>query len=239
MKRVTIVALVLIGLVGMLVAAQSAPQTASQTIAAVVNGEVITKAALNSASQLTQIMQSLLGQHSLFVEVMFTTKEGKAFIDKYQRAVLDRIINYRLLVQQATALKIPVDDTKVDQEVTDHLNQIMQQNHLTLDQIDGILKQQGSSLAEYKAKLHKSFREQLLVQGLRARIVGGATVSEDDISAYYNAHKKDYTDSKGTVTPLVQVHDKIRDALVQQAQDKLWNDWFAKVKAQAKIEIKL
>ncbi len=239
MKRVTIVALILIGLMGGLVAAQSAPQTASQTIAAIVNGEVITRTMVSNASQLTQIMQSLMAQHSLFVEVMFTTKEGKAFIEQYQRAVLDRIINYRLLVQQATALKIPVDETKVDQQVTDHLNQIMQQNHLTLDQIDSILKQQGSTLEKYKAGLHTNFREQLLIQGLRARIVGGATVSEDAITAYYNAHKKDYTDSKGTVTPLAQVHDKIRAALLTQAQDKLWNDWFAKVKSQAKIEIKM
>ena len=239
MKRVTIVALILIGLMGVLVAAQSAPQTASQTIAAIVNGEVITRAMVSNASQLTQIMQSLLSQHSLFVEVMFTTKEGKAFIDRYQHTVLDRIINYRLLVQQATALKIPVDASKVDQQVTDRLNQIMQQNHLTLDQIDSILKQQGSTLAKYKAGLRTNFREQLLIQGLRARIVGGATVSESEISAYYNAHKKDYTDNKGVVTPLAQVHDKIQGLLLKQAQDKIWNDWFAKVKAQAKIEIKM
>ncbi len=239
MKRVTIVALILIGLMGGLVAAQSAPQTASQTIAAIVNGEVITRATVNNVSQLNQIIQSLLSQHYSFVEIMLTTKEGKAFIDRYQRAILDQLINERLWVQQATALKIPVDEDKVDQEVTDHLNQIMQQNNLTLDQIDSILKQQGSTLEKYKAGLHTNFREQLLIQGLRARIVGGATVSESEISAYYNAHKKDYTDSKGTVTPLAQVHDKIQGILLKQAQDKLWDDWFSKVKSQAKIEIKM
>lgn len=239
MKRVTILALVLVVIAGGIVLAQSAPQTVSQTVAAIVNGEVITKATLNSASQLNQIIQSLFSQHYLFVEVMFTTKEGKAFIDRYQRAVLDQLINDRLLVQQATVLKIPVDDNKVDQQVTNRLNQIMQQNNLTLDQIDSILQKQGSSLAEYKAKLRKSFREQLLVQGLHDRIVGDATVSEDEISAYYTAHQKDYTDDKGNVTPLAQVHDKIHATLLKQAQDKIWNDWFAKVKAQAKIEINM
>lgn len=239
MKRATILVLVLIGIAGGVMFAQDATQTSSGTVAAIVNGEVITKATVNNASQLNQIMQSLLSQHYLFVEIMFTTNEGKAFIDRYQRAVLDQIINYRLLVQQATALKIPIDESKVDQQVTDRLNQIMQQNNLTLDQIDGILKKQGSSLDEYKADLHTSFREQLRVQGLRDRIVGDAAVSEDEISAYYKAHQKDYTDAKGNITPLAQVHDKIHDALLKQAQDKVWNDWFAKVKAQAKIEIKL
>lgn len=218
---------------------QSATQTPSQRIVATVNGEEITQETLNTASQLSQIIQSLFNSHYLFVETLFTTEEGKSFIDRYQRTVLDRLIDNRLLIQQAKALKIPVDESQIDQQVTAQLNQIMQQNQLTLEQIDDILKQRGSSLEEYKADIANSVREQLLVQGLQAFITKDAGVTEDEITAYYNDHQSDYTDDSGTVSPLADVHDQIRDALLRQAKSKLWDDWFAKVKKEAKIEISL
>jgi len=239
LNRIGILALLVLLALSVSAFSQNAPQTASQSIAAIVNGEVITKETLNNAAQLNQIIQSLFNSHYLFVKVLFTTEEGKSFIDRYQRAVLDQLIDNRLLVQQAKALKIPVDESKLDQQVTDRLNQIMQQNQLTLDQIDSILKQRGSSLEEYKANLRENLREQLLVQGLHDRIVGDAQVSEDEITAYYNDHQKDFTDDKGNVSPLSEVHDKIQNTLLSQAQNKIWNDWFDKVKAQADIEIRL
>ncbi len=239
MNRIGI--LVLLALLALAATAfpQETTQTASQAIAAIVNGEVITKDTLNAASQLSQIIQSLFSSHYLFVEILFTTDEGKSFIDRYQRTVLDQLIDNRLLVQQAKALAIPVDETKIDQQVTEKLNQIMQQNQLTLEQIDSILKQRGSSLDEYKANLANSVREQLLVAGLHDFITRNAAVTEDDIAAYYNDHQDDYTDDDGNVQPLSEVHDKIRDSLLSEAKSKVWNDWFDKMKAEAKIEIKL
>jgi len=234
--------LIILTLVLLAFAVTAFPQSAtppSQRIVATVNGEEITQETLNTASQLSQIIQSLFNSHYLFVETLFTTEEGKSFIDRYQRTVLDRLIDNRLLIQQAKALEIPVDESQIDQQVTAQLNQIMQQNQLTLEQIDDILKQRGSSLEEYKADIANSVREQLLVQGLQAFITKDAGVTEDEITAYYNDHQSDYTDDSGTVSPLADVHDQIRDALLRQAKSKLWDDWFAKVKKEAKIEISL
>jgi len=233
--------LVLLALVALAVTAfpQETTQTASQTIAAIVNGEVITKETLNTASQLSQIVQSLFNSHYLFVELLFTTDEGKSFIDRYQRTVLNQLINNRLLVQQAKALAVPVDETKIDQQVTEQLNQVMQQNQLTLEQIDSILRQRGSSLEEYKANLANNVREQLLVAGLHDLITRDAAVTEDEITAYYNDHQEAYTDDDGNVQPLSEVHDQIRDSLLSQAKSEIWNEWFDKMKAEAEIEIKI
>ncbi len=239
MNRIGIVILLVVLASTVAAFPQGTTQTPSQTVAAVVNGEVITKETLNAASQLGQIMQALFSKYYMFVQIMFTTDEGKSFLDRYQRAILDQLIDHRLLVQQAKALKIQVDEDKIDQRVTEQLNTIMQQNQLTLEQIDDILKKQGSSLEEYKKNLADNYREQLLVQGLHEKIVSGAVVSEDEIKAYYNDHQDEYTDDDGNISPLADVHDKIKDTLLNQAQSKLWNDWFDKMKAEAKIEIKL
>ena len=182
--------------------ASSATQTGSDTVVAVVNGEQITQGTLSSAVNLNQILQVVFSQlPQNFGQVLLSTPEGTAFLDRYQKAVLDQLVDSRLLVQLAKAHDIKVDESQVDSQVQSKIQQIMQQNSLTEDQMDSILKQQGSSLDEYKAKLATNAREQLMVQGLHDEIVASATVSDKDIQTYYDAHKSDYKDSDGNIQP--------------------------------------
>jgi parvulin-like peptidyl-prolyl isomerase len=213
-------------------------QTGSETIAARVNGEIITKETLSAAAGLNQIFQVVFTQLPQgFGTALLSSPEGTAFLDRYQRDVLDRLIDSRLLVQLAKERGIEVDESRVTEQVESHIDQIMQQNQLTLDKIDDILKQQGSSLDEYKENLAKSFREQQMVRGLQDEIVQDAAVSEEEIQAYYAEHKSDYTTADGTTSPIADVHDKIRDTLLQRARSDLWNAWFTEAKDGAQIEI--
>lgn len=218
--------------------ASSATQTGSNTVVAVVNGEQITQGTLSSAVNLNQILQVVFSQlPQNFGQVLLSTPEGTAFLDRYQKAVLDQLVDSRLLVQLAKAHNIKVDESQVDSQVQSKIQQIMQQNSLTEDQMDSILKQQGSSLDEYKATLATNAREQLMVQGLHDEIVASATVSDKDIQTYYDAHKSDYKDSDGSIQPLDKVTDQIKSTLLSQAQSDLWSTWYSKQKSEAKIEI--
>ena len=213
-------------------------QSDSETIVAVVNGETITNDTLGAAAALNQIFQIVLTQlPRSFGEALLSTPEGTAFLDRYQRDVLGQLIDSRLLVQQAKERKIEVDESDVTEQVEGRLDQIMQQNQLTLDQMADILEQQGSSLDEYKETLATGFREQLMVQALQDEIVQDATATDEEIKTYYDGHKSEYTDADGTITPLEDVRDKIYDTLLQEAQSYLWNTWFTQVKDEADIEI--
>lgn len=243
MKKVLLLLLVAVLLTSLLAFSQggSTPadtQTPSSTIAATVNGEQITTATLERVAAISKIFQTVFSQlPSAFGQTLLSSPEGKAFLDRYQRDVLNQIIDSRLMVQQAKALGMKADESKVTEQVQSRLNQIMQQNKMTMDQIDAVLKKQGSSLADYKTRLAKSIREQLMVQALQQSIIADVTVSDDDVSAYYKAHKKDYTASDGTVKPLSDVSSSIHDTLLRTAQSKKWNDWFKKVKDSATIKI--
>jgi len=213
-------------------------QSGAETIAAVVNGETITKDTLSAVAAMNQIFQVVFAQlPQSFGEALLSTPEGTAFLDRYQRDVLDQLIDSRLLVQQAKEREIEVDESNVTEQVEGRLNQIMQQNQLTLDEIADILEQQDSSLDEYKENLASSFREQLMVQSLQDKIVQDATATDEEIKAYYDEHKSEYTDADGTISPLEDVRDKIYDTLFQKAQSDLWNAWFAKAKDEADIQI--
>ena len=213
-------------------------QTESVKIAAVVNGEQITMETLEGAAGISQIFQTLFSQlPQAFGQTLLSTPEGKAFLDRYQRDVLDRIIDSRLMVQQAKALGMKADESKVTDQVASHLDQVLQQNQMTMDQIDSALKQQGSSLEDYKTRLAQSYREQLMVQALQESVTADVTVSEDDVQAYYDAHQADYTNDDGTVKPLSDVSASIHDNLLNKAKGDRWNSWFDGVKAAADIQI--
>lgn len=243
MKQTLILLLTGVFLVCSIAAAQSASnqdetQTGPETIAALVNEEVITQAQLTAAAGLNKIFQVVFTQlPQNFGKILLSTPEGAAFLDRYQREVLEQMINSRLLVQQAITQEIKVDEAKVEEQVEGQLDQIMEQNQLTLEQVDDILKQQGSSLDEYKEKLGKSFREQLLVQGLYEEITQNATVSDEEVAAYYKEHESEFASEEGSIPPLADVQDQIRETILPKAQAQLWEAWFAKMKEEANIEI--
>lgn len=210
------------------------------SVAALVNGEVITKEALSAAVGLNQIFQVVFTQlPQNFGKVLLSTPEGTAFMDRYQREVLDQLINNRLLIQQATQQGIMVDEARVEEQIQRQLDQIMEQNQLTLEQMDETLKQQDSSLDEYKENLEKSFREQLLIQGLYEKITQNATMSDEEIAAYYEEHGDEFAGDNGTIPTLLAVQDQIRETLLLKAQAELWEAWFSEMKGAADIEILL
>lgn len=241
MKKVSLVLLVGLLLTSLLAFSQGVPadtQSPSSTIAAVVNGEQITTATLEGAAGISQIFQTVFSQlPQAFGQTLLSTPEGTAFLDRYQRDVLDQIIDSRIMVQQAMALDMKADESKVADQVQSRLDQIMQQNQMTIDQIDAALVQQGSSLDDYKTRLARSIREQLMVQALQESVTADVTVSDDDVQAYYEAHQADYTNDDGTVKPLSDVSASIHDNLLKTARGDRWNAWFKDAKDSSEITI--
>ena len=158
------------------------------TVAATVNGETITQDKLGAAAELNRIFQVVVSELPNFGQVLFTTPEGDALLRVYQLKVLEQLIDERLWVQEALEREIEVDESAVVSQVEAQLEQIMEQNQLTLEEIEDILQQQGSSLDEYKVNLGKSFRERLMVQGLYEEVTAQASASDEEIAAYYDTH---------------------------------------------------
>ncbi len=221
-------------------ASPSSPvQTDSASIAAIVNGEVITRDALASAAGTSNVIQTLYTQFPRFVQALLGTSEGIAFLDAYERQILDQLIDSRLLVQQAILEEVTVDEATLDTQVAERIQLIQTQNQLTEEEMERILAQQGSSLDDYKERLRTSYRDQALVDALHVKITGQASVSDSEVAVYYAGHQDEFKSTDGTVKPLEEVQDGIRSTLLSEAQGAAWTAWFTQMKSQASIEVLL
>lgn len=125
--------------------AAGALEAATDRIVAVVNGEIITLSQLDG-------------------RVAAMTKSGKlkgAAQDDVRRKVLDALVEQELVSQAAKARGIIITQADVSQAV----EAVKQENHLTDAQLKASLAQSGATM--------DSFREDLAVELMRNRILGG------------------------------------------------------------------
>ena len=121
---------------------ESTPSSSTDySIAAIVNGEIITQDTLAASAQLVQIFQVIIQEFPAFGQTLFTTPEGDALLYTYQLGILDTIISGRLVIQQAEQHDIAPDEKELEEQVEEQLNQIMEQNQLTIEQIGQEKKQ--------------------------------------------------------------------------------------------------
>jgi len=106
----------------------------------------------------------------------------------FQRGVLDNMVSYEIVKQQAGALKISVSD----KEVQDEINSAITSNFGgDQSKFDAALKSANLTLDQIKS----SYRETLLMQKALDAVTKNLTdssVTQAEIQSYYDAHLSDY-----------------------------------------------
>lgn len=211
----------------------------AQAPVAVVNGEPIGREELESASRLNQIIYTLYFQYPRFAQSLLATPEGKAFLARYQRDVLEDLILRKIQLQEARARKLPVDPVRVEELVEETLEYIKSYYNLTDEELVAELAQEGLTLEEFKAQLRSQAEERALVEALKFAVTAEVTVSEEEIAAYYQANPSQFLNDKGQVLPLSEVRAKIAALLASQKQETLWQAWLKKAREEASVQINL
>jgi peptidyl-prolyl cis-trans isomerase SurA len=101
-----------------------------------------------------------------------------------RRQVLERLIDDELILQQAAELKLSITSEQIDASI----EEIKKQNSLTDEQLREALRQQGMTLANYRADLR---RQLLRYKVLNIAVGSRVNVSDDEVRAYYERHVKD------------------------------------------------
>ena len=127
-----------------------APGTLLDSVAAVVNEDVILKSELDA-----QVVQT-----EKQIEARNTPLPAP---DVLQKQVLDQMIMTRLELAQAAQRGVTVSDDSVNQA----LSRIAQHNGTTLDHLPDMLKQQGLDYEQYR----KTLREQIVIQDLEQQVL--------------------------------------------------------------------
>lgn len=110
------------------------------------------------------------------------TEREKAF-HRLQRQELEKLIEEKLLVQEAIRRKVEVTGAEVKRAI----QSVLRQNKVGYKELVSALKQQGIGMAKYRARLSRQIlRLKVINLAVRSRV----TVTDDDVRAFYASQKR-------------------------------------------------
>jgi len=210
------------------------------TIVATVNGSEITEQELSQAAQLTQVymlaMQQQLPQR--FTQFLFSSKQGRKFIQEYQMYVLDSLIDRELQSQKIEKLGITATEEEVEKAVDKQITSTIEssEKYETEEDLKKAFESQGNQSYEAaKDNLRKQVKQSILQNKLREEVTSGVEVTENEMKTFYEENKESYKED-GNQKPFEEVKEKIKSTLIQQKKNEAWNNWLQEVREEANIE---
>src|SRR4029077_2326294 len=164
-----------------------------EEIIARVNNEIITRSEFDKARQTAEedARQECQGR--------CTPEQLKADIDGREKTTLRDLIDQSLLVQRAKDMGL-----SVEQELIKRLDQIRIENKLaSMEELEKAVSGQGLNWEDFK----NNIRSTLLTQRVIGSEVGShITISDDEVSKYYEAHKAEYVRPEQVALREIQVN---------------------------------
>jgi peptidyl-prolyl cis-trans isomerase SurA len=141
------------------------------------------------AEVVNRIVASVDGEPITLYELNTFIKEKSAQVPG-MRAVSDKDALQALITEKLVQKEIVARGIRIRDEDVDHyIDRIKQQNHIDDDQLREALKQQGLDYDRYRQQIREEIEK---VQLINKEIRGKVTVSPEDVTRYYEAHKQDY-----------------------------------------------
>ncbi len=161
--------------------AQTVVNAPNAGVAADVNGDKILTADLN------RMVDSIKASEPSFAT---GTPEAKKALAEIKTQVLDELITTKLLSQEAKKRKI-VADPKI---INDSINAIKTGNKFKTDaEFQAVLAKEGKSVDD----LRRAISDEVAIRQLSQQLTADVTVSGDDIAAFYNANRDQFTVPEG------------------------------------------
>lgn len=225
-------------------------QTTTQTPAAMVNGEKISRSALDERvsqkvkQDIMQVVQIAMRYNPNFAQFLYSNKTvRKEYSDFLRGTILDTMIEETLKEQKIEEKGLTVKDQEVKKAVDEQIQSIIDQNKQfsSPKDIDKYLqKNRSSSLEQFKELLREQKRDTLLLEKLKTQVLGPKKEpTQEEIKNYYKNNEKQFTDESGKVKPLSEVKSQIVSELNKQKEQQRaqsWQEWLKKIKKEADIK---
>jgi len=135
----------------------------------------------------------------------------------------DLIDNKVLLVRAMGDSTINVRNDEVESTLNNHINAILRQNRITMEQLEAQLRiQQGTTIARFKSEMRRAIREQLYKQKLQQGYYFSAKINRRDVERFY-ARYADSLPEVGESFELLKLSLRLgaQDSVRQAAFDKI------------------
>jgi peptidyl-prolyl cis-trans isomerase SurA len=141
-----------------------------------------------------------------------------------RREILDRLVDERLIIQQATELKLTVSSEDIDRSI----EQIKRENGgLTDAQLNAELVKAGQTMASYRQEIKKQI---MRYRVLNIAVGSKVTVSDADVQSYYDGHMKSGDHVQVRASHIFVAIPDNADGVTLKAKEKFAHDLLERAK---------
>ena len=109
-----------------------------------------------------------------------------------RKKVLSELIDEKVLLARAEIDSVTIEPREIDQRVDDHVQRIARRQRMTPDPLaPAVRRPMGIDMTTFRSRLRKQFREQALVQKMRAKYVGEIKLTPKEIERFYAENRAD------------------------------------------------
>ena len=195
-------------------------QVDKSEIVAVVNDEKLTGDKYNQALMSIQGQMQQMGQDP-------TSKEAS---EQIKTQTLDSLVNQTLIRQKATEAKLTATEEEVNKEYATYEEQVGGEEAMAK-----ALKAQKMD----KETLKEQIADSIVFGKYQDKVAPAKEVTDKEIQAYYDQAVAQAEGTEQKLPPLEEASKEIKGILEQQQQQELFAAHVEKLKADAKIELKI
>lgn len=186
---------------------QKTPEAIRKTTVAKVDGEKITLGEVDD--KIKPFIEQLKQQYGDKYE---QNQEVKGKLAEQRKQVVDTLVNEKVIVKEATKLKVGQDKSEADKFVEERSKQIKTAYGNDDKKLEEALKSNGLTMASFKEYL----KNQYIQQKVQEYIGKDLKVTDDEVNKYYEANKEQYTKDPGAtiyhiLVPTEDEAKKIKD----------------------------
>ncbi|HPD06617.1 MAG TPA: immunoglobulin domain-containing protein [Candidatus Bipolaricaulis sp.] len=160
----------------------------------IVNGHPLDRAAFDSMREsILDYYAQLYAQFGIDIEIFRAGARGRLFDLDLDLTALTAVITRGLVEAEAERLGVVITGEETEAEFQKQYQAMLDTYGMTEQDLIGYFALYGGTLEEFKEEGRASVAEQLLYAAVQQAVVGPIELSEDELRAYFEEHKADYS----------------------------------------------
>ncbi len=160
----------------------------------IVNGHPLDRAAFDSMREsILDYYAQLYAQFGIDIEVFRAGARGRLFDLDLDLTALTAVITRGLVEAEAERLGVVITGEETEAEFQKQYQAMLDTYGMTEQDLVDYFAIYGGTLEEFKEEGRASVTEQLLYAAVQQAVVGPIELSEDELRAYFEEHKADYS----------------------------------------------
>ncbi len=192
-------------------------------VVAVVEGQEVTLSELDNVMNMQEFMMQLYQANAEFTQLLLMSENGQNLLNEYRKTQLEQYVVQVLLGQEAEKRNLSISEERENEIFEQRVQQILQQNNVTREQLLQAIQQQGiASFEEYKNIFIEQSGKYLLIDELQKQVLSEIVATDAEVQEYYENNQSQFESDEAVHAShiLVKTKEEAEDLLVQLQNGK-------------------